>query len=68
MTVTTRPMAGITATVTGGTGYTVHSQSNADSVTVNDDDVVAPAIRVTSQQSAHATDYEGHDADLHAAR
>ncbi len=49
----------LTATVTGGTGYTVHSQSNSDSVTVNDDDVVVPVLRVTSEQSARATDYEG---------
>ncbi len=53
------PDGSISAAVIGGTGYSVHSQSNSDSVTVNDDDVVVPVIRVTSAQSSRTTDYEG---------
>ncbi len=53
------PDGSISAAVIGGTGYSVHSQNNSDSVTVNDDDVVVPVIRVTSAQSSRTTDYEG---------
>ena len=53
------PDGSISARVLGGTGYSVHSQNNSDSVTVNDDDVVVPEIRVTSEQSSRTTDYEG---------
>ena len=53
------PDGSVSARVLGGTGYTVHSQNNSDSVTVNDDDVVVPEIRVTSEQSSRTTDYEG---------
>ncbi len=53
------PDGSVSAAVIGGTGYSVHSQSNSDSVTVNDDDVVVPVIRVTSAQSSRTTDYEG---------
>ena len=53
------PDGSISAEVIGGTGYSVHSQNHSDSVTVNDDDVVVPVIRVTSAQSSRTTDYEG---------